>query len=68
MKNVLVLMHEDAGREARFQAALDLTRALDFVVEGNVRTRIETQALEAINGVFHRLEAGKIDGRVVLTF
>lgn len=29
MKNVLVLMHDDAGQEARFQAALDLTRALD---------------------------------------
>ena len=29
MKNVLVLMHDDSGQEARFQAALDLTRALD---------------------------------------
>lgn len=28
MKNVLVLMHEDAGQEARFQCALDLVRAL----------------------------------------
>lgn len=29
MKNVLVLIHDDPGQEARFQAALDLTRALD---------------------------------------
>lgn len=29
MKNILVLMHDDAGQEARFQAALDLTRSLD---------------------------------------
>lgn len=29
MKNVLVLMHVDAGQEARLQAALDLTRAID---------------------------------------
>lgn len=29
MKNILVLLHDDAGQEARFQAALDLTRALD---------------------------------------
>lgn len=29
MKNILVLMHDDVGQEARFQAALDLTRALD---------------------------------------
>lgn len=29
MKNILVLMHDDVGQEARFQAALDLTRALE---------------------------------------
>lgn len=29
MKNILVLMHDDEGQEARFLAALDLTRALD---------------------------------------
>ncbi len=29
MKNVLVLLHDDAGQEARFQCALDLTRAID---------------------------------------
>ncbi len=29
MKNVLLLIHDDAGQEARLQAALDLTRALD---------------------------------------
>ena len=28
MKNVLLLVHDDAGEEARFQAALDLTRAI----------------------------------------
>ena len=28
MKNVLLLIHDDAGEEARFQAALDLARAL----------------------------------------
>ena len=27
MKNVLLLIHDDAGEEARFQAALDLVRA-----------------------------------------
>ena len=29
MKNILLLIHDDAGQEARFQAALDLTRALE---------------------------------------
>lgn len=28
MKNILVLIHDDAGQEARFQAALDVTRAI----------------------------------------
>jgi len=29
MKNILVLLHDDGGQEARLQVALDLTRALD---------------------------------------
>jgi nucleotide-binding universal stress UspA family protein len=29
MKNILLLVHDDAGQEARFQAALDITRALE---------------------------------------
>ena len=29
MKNILLLVHDDAGQEARLQAALDLVRALD---------------------------------------
>src|SRR5687768_1972067 len=28
MKNILLLVHDDAGQEARFQAALDITRAV----------------------------------------
>ena len=28
MKNILLLVHEDNGQEARLQAALDVTRAL----------------------------------------
>lgn len=29
MKNILLLVHDDAGQEARFQVALDITRALE---------------------------------------
>ncbi|RVT39555.1 universal stress protein [Sphingobium algorifonticola] len=29
MKNILLLLHDDVGQEARLQAALDLTRSLD---------------------------------------
>jgi uncharacterized protein YrzB (UPF0473 family) len=28
MKNILLLVHDDAGQEARFQAALDIARGL----------------------------------------
>lgn len=45
----------------------DLAEAIDFAVEGKVRTTIETQPLEAINSVFDRLAAGQVEGRVVLT-
>ena len=33
MKNVLLLVHDDAGQDARFKAALDLTRALSGHLE-----------------------------------
>ena len=46
----------------------DLAEAIDFAVEGKVRTHIETAPLEAVNGVLHRLRDGEIDGRAVLTF
>ncbi|MDG5488801.1 zinc-dependent alcohol dehydrogenase [Sphingomonas sp. BGYR3] len=46
----------------------DLAEAIDFAIEGKVRSRIETQPLEAINSVFHRLQSGDVGGRVVLTF
>jgi len=29
MKNILLLVHDDAGQESRFQAALDVTRAIE---------------------------------------
>lgn len=33
MKNILLLVHEDAGQEARLQAALDVTRAVEGHLE-----------------------------------
>jgi nucleotide-binding universal stress UspA family protein len=39
MKNILLLVHDDAGQEARLQAALDVTRA----VEGHLRCLDVTQ-------------------------
>jgi alcohol dehydrogenase, propanol-preferring len=44
----------------------DLEEAIAFAVEGKVRANITVEPLEAINDVFDRMKAGKIDGRVVL--
>lgn len=48
MKNILVLMHDDAGQEARLQAALDVTRA----VEGHL-TCLDVEILPVLMGDFY---------------
>ena len=45
MKNILLLVHDDPGQEARVQAALDLTRALD----GHL-TCLDVAAMPVISG------------------
>ena len=47
MKNVLVLVHDDVGQEARFQGALDITRAL-----GGHLTCIDVAILPVVMGGF----------------
>lgn len=46
----------------------DMAEAIAFAAEGKVKPNVATAPLEEINSVFERLEAGRIDGRVVLTF
>jgi len=48
MKNILLLVHDDEGQEARVQAALDLTRALD----GHL-TCIDVAAMPALIGDYY---------------
>ena len=45
---------------------LDLQEALDFADDGKVKATVEVDKLGNINGVFDRMRAGKIDGRIVL--
>ena len=45
---------------------LDLQDALDFANDGKVKATVEVDKLGNINGVFDRMRAGKIDGRIVL--
>jgi propanol-preferring alcohol dehydrogenase len=44
----------------------DLAEALDFAGEGKVATHYATDRLENINDIFARMEAGHIEGRVVM--
>ncbi|MFA6117942.1 MAG: universal stress protein [Sphingomonas sp.] len=53
MKNILLLVHDDAGQEARIQAALDIGRA----VEGHV-TCLDVAILPALVGADYVGDAG----------
>lgn len=44
----------------------DLAEAVAFAADGKVRASIERFALDAVNEVFDRLQAGRIEGRAVL--
>ena len=45
----------------------DLAEAIAFAAEGKVRASTTTEPLERINDVFARLDAGWVQGRIVLT-
>ncbi|MCJ8506497.1 alcohol dehydrogenase AdhP [Rhizobium lemnae] len=44
----------------------DLEESLMFAGEGKVASHFSWDRIENINDIFHRMEAGKIDGRIVL--
>ena len=46
----------------------DLAEAIQFAAEGKIRPHVHKMQLEDINDVFAKLRAGKIDGRMVMTF
>jgi len=46
----------------------DLAEAIEFAAEGKIRSHVHKMQLEDINDVFAKLKAGKIDGRMVMTF
>ncbi|MCY1246403.1 alcohol dehydrogenase [compost metagenome] len=45
----------------------DLEESLQFAAEGKVAPHFSWDSLENINEIFHRMEAGKIDGRIVMS-
>jgi propanol-preferring alcohol dehydrogenase len=46
----------------------DLDEAIAFAVEGKVKAEITKAPLSDISAIFDRLEAGHVDGRMVLDF
>jgi propanol-preferring alcohol dehydrogenase len=44
----------------------DLTEAIAFAAEGQVKANVSVEPLDAINDVFSRMERGQIEGRIVL--
>ena len=45
---------------------IDLKEALEIAARGKVKAHISVEPLENINDIFDRMEAGKIDGRIVI--
>jgi nucleotide-binding universal stress UspA family protein len=56
MKNILVLIHDDAGQEARLQAALDITRALG----GHLTCVDVAQMMPIVSDYFPAMVAGMV--------
>jgi propanol-preferring alcohol dehydrogenase len=46
----------------------DLAEALSVSAKSDIRSHIETAPLEMVNNALDRLRAGKVEGRIVLTF
>lgn len=46
----------------------DLAEALDFYARGLIKPIVTTAKLEDINDIFHRMDRGQIDGRMVIDY
>lgn len=44
----------------------DMQEAIEFALEGKVKATVHTASLEDINGIFDRMKAGDIEGRMVM--
>jgi propanol-preferring alcohol dehydrogenase len=60
--------YERSVRGSNVGTRLDLAEAVDFAVRGQVEATIRTVRLEEINTVLDELRAGRVVGRVVITF
>jgi len=63
-----IMMREITITSAATGTRQDLAEVLQLAAEGKLRCLIETDRLERVNDIFDVMRAGKITGRVVLTF
>ncbi|HJQ24036.1 MAG TPA: alcohol dehydrogenase catalytic domain-containing protein [Blastocatellia bacterium] len=63
-----IMMREITITSAATGTRQDLAEVLQLAAEGKLRCLIETDQLDRINEIFDAMRAGKITGRVVLTF
>jgi propanol-preferring alcohol dehydrogenase len=46
----------------------DMAEALDFYARGLIKPTVHIETLDDINDIFERMEEGKIDGRIVMSY
>ncbi|RZI40493.1 alcohol dehydrogenase AdhP [Herbaspirillum sp. HC18] len=63
-----VVLNAKTVRGSIVGTRMDLQESLEFAGEGKVAAHYSTDKLENINNIFDKMRAGKIDGRVVMSY
>lgn len=63
-----VVLNAKTVRGSIVGTRMDLQESLEFAGEGKVAAHYSTDKLENINDIFDKMRAGKIDGRVVMSY
>jgi len=61
-----VVLNAKTVRGSIVGTRMDLREALEFAAEGKVRASCTEDRLDNINGIFDRLRAGQVEGRIVM--
>ena len=61
-----VVLNAKTVRGSIVGTRMDLREALAFAAEGKVKVHFAPDTLDNINGIFERMKAGHIDGRIVM--
>jgi len=61
-----VVLNAKTVRGSIVGTRMDLQECLAFAAEGKVKVHFASDTLDNINGIFERMKAGHIDGRIVM--